>query len=271
MKELQDLGDGVHGWIEDSPQRGRPNSGIIVDEDCLTIVDSQTTAQQSAELLAAIEPLGKEVRHLVYTTSHIEFVGGSSNFTMAAVYGTAQTSAHLDQAPNTKAYQRMFPDLRDEFDDLSTKPVSHVVTENAYISTSAIAIPIAGELAENLVVQVPHANVVFAGAIAAFGVTPNAFDGDPLAWAESLDQIVEWGQTIVPGHGPVGDRENVIALQAYLWACVEADGDASKIPAGPWDGWPDRNLDAVNVQRAQMLAQGNTSTPPAMLAMLGIA
>lgn len=242
----------------------------MVDDDGLSVIDSRTTPTQSAALLAALEPLGLSVKRVVLTTSHIEFVGGSSTFGMAGIYGTAQTSAHLDQPVNIEMYQRMFPELSADFAELATKVVSHVVTENAYISARAIAIPVSGELGENLVVQVPDANVVFAGAMACFGITPNAFDGDPEAWAQSLDQLVEWGQIIVPGHGRVGDRDDVVALQAYLWACVEAEGDPTMIPAGPWDQWPGREFDVVNVQRAHMLASGDSTIPPAMLTILGI-
>jgi len=59
-------------------------------------------------------------------------------------------------------------------------------------------------------------------------------------------------------------------LQAYLYACVEAEGDPDAIPEGPWDGWRDRHLDAVNVERAAMLAVGDTSVPPSMLRAFGL-
>ena len=42
---------------------------------------------------------------------------------------------------------------------------------------------------------------------------------------------------IVPGIGPVGGADDVLALQAYLYACVDAEGDPSAIPEGPWDEW----------------------------------
>ncbi len=270
MARLTELGDGVFVWLADSPSRGHTNSGLIVDDDALTVVDAQTVPNQSAELLADVEKFGVPVKRVVLTSSHIEFVGGSSSFTMAAFFGSPQTSAHLDQPANVEVYQRLLPSLADEFIDLTTKPVSHMVAEGAYVSGKAIAVPTNGELGQNLVVQVPHANVVFAGAMAPFGVTPNAFDGDPAKWAQSLDDVIGWGATIVPGHGPVGTHEDVVALQAYLWACVEAEGDPTAIPAGPWDQWSGRELDAVNVERAYMLANGDDSPPPSMLAQMGI-
>ena len=65
--------------------------------------------------------------------------------------------------------------------------------------------------------------------------------------------------------------DDVLALQAYLYACVEAEGDPSGIPEGPWDEWTDRHFDVVNIERAAMLAAGDASVPPSMLRSIGLA
>ena len=111
---------------------------------------------------------------------------------------------------------------------------------------------------------------MFAGALASFGTTPLAFDGDPAAWAESLGTLLELGTTIVPGHGSPGGAADLADLVGYLQACVAADGDPSAIPAGPWDDWANRNFDAVNTERAARLASGDDSTPRAMFELLGL-
>jgi hypothetical protein len=86
-----------------------------------------------------------------------------------------------------------------------------------------------------------------------------------------LGDLTDLATRIVPGIGPIGDADDVIALQAYLYACADADGDASAIPSGPWDKWRDRHLDEINVERAAMLARGDDGVPPAMLRMAGLA
>ena len=80
-----------------------------------------------------------------------------------------------------------------------------------------------------------------------------------------LDSFPELASTIVPGHGPVGGIAEVRELQQYLRYCVEGS-----IPPGPWDAWPEREpRDAINIQRAQLLAAGRDEMPPAMLDALG--
>ena len=76
---------------------------------------------------------------------------------------------------------------------------------------------------------------------------------------------------VVPGTGPVGGPDHVTALQAYLYATADADGDPARIPDGPWDDWTARDLDAVNVERAARLASDDRSVPESMLRRLGMA
>ena len=271
MPELRPLAPGVSVWLADEPGHGATNAGVVVDEDGITVVDSLLTPDLSAPLAAALDGLGRRVRRLVYTSSHIEFTGGSASFPLAARYGRRQTSVLLDQPPNPAAWSRLHPGHAADFDELVTRPVSHMVGEAAWLSPAVTAIPTGGQQRENLVVHVPAADVLFAGAMCCFGTTPLAFDGDPSAWADALADLGDLATTIVPGIGPVGDADDVVALQAYLYSCADAAGDASAIPPGPWDDWSDRRFDSVNVQRAAMLAEGDGSPPPAMLELLGLA
>ena len=43
------------------------------------------------------------------------------------------------------------------------------------------------------------------------------------------------------------------------------------IAAGPWDSWIDRDRDAINVERAALLAHGDDVLPPSMLKAIGLA
>lgn len=269
--ELVALSENVLAWIAAEPAHGRTNAGIVVDDDGLTVVDCLLTPARTAAMVDALADLERPVRRVVYTTSHVEFVGGSRVLWMAARYGRPQTSALLDQPPNVGVYRRLYPDAAEVFDDeFATRPVSHTVDEAAWLTPTVCALPVSGQQQQNLVAVVPEAGVLFAGAMCTFGVTPNCFDGDPLAWADALGDLSDVATTVVPGIGPIGGVDEMVALQAYLYACADADGDPSAIPPGPWDDWRDRHLDQINVERAAMLARGDTSVPPAMLRLAGL-
>jgi cyclase len=266
---LTALAPGVYAWLEEPHAIGRPNAGVVVDEDGATVIDTLMVPSQSARLAAAVSGLGRRVPRVVLTSGHIEFAGGTSQFRLAAVYGSALTSAQLDQPPNIQAYQAFMPEFAEEFEDLETRPVSHVVDSPVMLTPAVEVIPVAGHTPGNLMVRVPAAGILFAGGMCSFGVTPLAFQGDPAAWADALTAIADLAETIVPGHGPVGGRPQVQELQGYLVACVEARGDPSGIPAGPWDDWAGRHLDAINVERAHLLSQGEDRVPSSMLRAIG--
>lgn len=273
MSQLVDLG-GVHAWLHDDVRPGATNSGVIVDNDGVTVVDAQLTPAQGAALFAAVDGLGLPIRRLALTSSHMPYVGGSSAFVLPAVYGTAQVSAHMDQEPNVDGCCSLYPADASELHALAEHPcrrVTHTVAEAAWITPSVVVAPLTGEIDENLIVQVPEAQVVFAGALCSFGVTPMAGLGNPAAWADSLDTLLGWGEIFVPGHGPIGGKEEVIAQQSYLRACVAAEGDPSKLGDGPWREWSGQEYHAINIERAALLAAGNPEPPASLLRLLGAA
>ncbi len=267
---LEQLLPGVHVWLELPSRLGRPNAAAVVDEDGITVIDTLMVPSQYEPFADAVEALGLPIPRAVLTSSHIEFVGGTARIRLAAVYGSAQASTHLDQPADPENLRRLIPEFAGEFDDeLATRPVSHVVDAPVQLTPALAVLPASGQMAENLVVLAPGADLLFAGAMCSFGVTPLCFQGDPGAWADALDQLVGLAPIIVPGHGPIGGEEEARDLQAYLRACVDAAGDPAGIPGGPWDDWANREHDVVNVERAAMLARGDDSIPSSLLERLG--
>src|SRR5690606_23512361 len=165
---------------------------------------------------------------------------------LAAVFGRPQTSAHLDQPGNPDLFRRLHPDFAHELgregageeDQVPTRPVSHVVDAAVQLTPALTLVPLDGQQAENLVAVAAGAGIAFAGAMASFGVVPNASAGFAARWADQLDQLVELAPIIVPGIGPIGGEEEVRDLQAYLRAVAAADGEIARLGSGPWDAWP---------------------------------
>ena len=268
---LLDVAPGVFAWIGGEGRAEAPNAGAVIDEDGITVIDALLTPADAAGFVEALAPLERPIRRLILTGSHIDRTGGSTAFPFAAVYGTPQTNAHLEQPPNVAGYRLLYPEHADAFDDgFATRRVTHVVDAAAQLTPAVTVVPTGGQSAENLVAVVAGAGVWFGGAMVSAGVTPLAFDGDPARWADELDRLVDLGPTVVPGFGPVGGADQVAQIAAYLRACVDARGDRGNLPPGPWDEWTERDRDAVNVERAAMLAEGDTDPPPSMLRRLGL-
>ncbi len=268
MTSLDQIADGVFVWLQPGGESGVSNAGVIADDDGLTIVDTLMVRSQWEPFAAAVANLGQPIRRLLLTHAHVDHVGGTTAFPNAAVFGSPQTSDLLDGEMPVGAYKAFMPAFDAEFDDLAeigTRPVTHLVTDAAQLTPRIEVLPATGHTAGDLMALVADVDVLFAGDLCFFGVTPLAFQGDPKVWADVLDAVAELADVIVPGHGPVGGEAEVRALQQYLRHCVSGE-----IPAGPWDAWPERDpRDTINIERARLLTHGRDEIPPAMLRALG--
>ena len=184
-------------WIKDGKVaqiggRAAGSADRVIDADGLTVIDTTATPQRGAEVRAAMEALtadlGLPIKRVLLSSSRVAFTGGGTSFWPAAYYGTDPVSDQLDEPANPEVFRRLLPDLASAYDDeFVTRPVTHTVSERAWLTPAVELVCLPGEGPANLVAVVPAAGVVFAGALASFGVTPLAFDGDPLAW--TLDKI----------------------------------------------------------------------------------
>src|SRR6266436_2455160 len=210
--KLHEIAEGVFVWLQPGGESGVSNAGVILDEDGITVVDSLMVRSQWEPFAAAVAGLGRPVRRLVLTHAHIDHVGGSQ-----------QTSDLLDGEMPVVAYKAFMPAFTAEFDDLAeigTRPVTHLVTDAAQLTPRVELLPANGHTDGDVMVLVADADVLFAGDLCFFGVTPLAFQGNPATWADVLDVVSELADTIVPGHGPIGGNAEIRDLQQYLRHCV---------------------------------------------------
>jgi len=75
----------------------------------------------------------------------------------------------------------------------------------------------AAHTANDTILYLPDEQIVFAADIVLVETHPMMLNGDPEHWLVALDQMKELPiQTLVPGHGPLGDREHINRVQVYI-------------------------------------------------------
>ena len=241
-------------WIgTDGRGRPGPNAGVVVEDDGMTLIDTLRPPSAARALNQAVQRFGVPVRRVVYTSSHVDSVGGSAVFWMAARYGRPQTSALLEQPVPVDAYRRLVPGYAHDYDEgFATRPVSHVVDAAAWLTPLVCVVPVQGHQEQNLVVLVPSAGVLFAGRHGLLRRHTQRLRRRPGGVGRHARRAARQAPVVVPGTGPVGGPDHLTAVQAYLYAVADAEGDPRRIRAGPWDDWTDRDLDEVNVERARL-------------------
>ena len=123
------------------------NAGAVVDDDGITVIDTLMVRSQWEPFVDAVNRLGRPVRRILLTHAHIDHVGGTRGFPNAGVYGSLQTSQLLDGAMPLDAYKAFMPAFDAEFDELAelgTRPVTHLVTDGAFLTPRIEVMPAAG-------------------------------------------------------------------------------------------------------------------------------
>ena len=110
-------------------------------------------------------------------------------------------------------------------------------------------------------IHLPREKILFAGDIAFFGVTPLNGSGYVAGWIAACNRILQMDvHTIVPGHGRIGGKDELIAMRNYLelmydaakhgYAAGLAPGRAAAgIDLGAYRGWSDTPRVAGNIAR----------------------
>jgi glyoxylase-like metal-dependent hydrolase (beta-lactamase superfamily II) len=113
--------------------------------------------------------------------------------------------------------------------------------------------------AGDVVVHVPDAAVVFTGDLVFHGGHPIVWAGPVTRWIDACDRLLALdARTVVPGHGPLGDRACIEAQRGYFeWLVAEGtprlEGGlapldvARDLADGPYAGWGDGERLVVNL------------------------
>jgi cyclase len=86
--------------------------------------------------------------------------------------------------------------------------------------TVELCTPGPGHTDSDIILKLPTEKIAFIGDLGFFKTHPYLGSSTPEKWTATLDELAASEiETFIPGHGPVGTKQDVLALKDYILAC----------------------------------------------------
>lgn len=214
---LTELSSGVFVFAVPGPVP--VNSGIVVGDDGVCVIDSGTTEADARSILDAVAAVSdRPVRYVVNTHHHGDHSFGNWWFRPAIVVGHARCRLRLlgDVGESHKAaIARLIPMASEQVLSVPLHPPQTTFDESCtlHLGTTVLSLRYFGRAHtdNDIAVALSDRNINFAGDLIEESAPPVAFDGFPGEWGDTLRRLAaQPPSTFVPGHGRPVDRSFVL-------------------------------------------------------------
>lgn len=223
-----EVGEGLYAFTAE----GDPNSGVIVGDDSVMVVEAQATPRLARKVIECIRSVtDKPISHLVLTHYHAVRVLGASAYGAPQVVMSGDARAMVvergqeDWDSEFARFPRLFQG-HEEIPGLTWPTTTFEGAMSVYLGNRRVDILQLGRAhtAGDAVVWVPDQEVMFTGDIVEYHSACYCGDGHLTEWGDTLDNIAAFKpRSIAPGRGDalVGD-EMVAAAISNTRAFVES-------------------------------------------------
>jgi cyclase len=277
-KGLHEIGDGVFAYLQPTGTWGYSNAGLVTGDGTSLLVDTLFDLRLTREMLDAMKPLTRTrpIDTLVNTHANGDHCYGNELVPeRAEIYATVAAAEEMQHFPATALEALKQADdesLRDfaryAFGDFALGEVSGRGPDRTF--TDALNLSVGGRDVEvvdlgpahtrsDSIVVVRQARTVFTGDLVFVEGTPIAWAGPVDNWLAACDHLCSLDvDVVVPGHGPVTDKEGVRAVHAYFSYVREQAAERKRggmdsltaafdIDLGPFSDWGDAERIVVTV------------------------
>ena len=310
---LYDLGRDSYAWLVPNGSWGESNAGLIVGDGASLLVDTLWDLPYTRAMLTALEPLlrGAPLRTVVNTHADGDHFWGNLLVSQADII-TSEASYRemLVTQPRTMLLLGNVGRALSLLHLFGAAKVGHWFQQmvRPYDFAGVVHFPakrtFSGELAldvggrgvhlievgpahtqGDLMVHVPDARLLYAADILFIGSTPVMWAGPVENWLAALDHILALDvDLIVPGHGPLTDKEGVRLVKGY-WEYVQKEvteryqaglspraaardillaPDYARQPFADWDS-PERLLTSTHTLYRHLQGRTDHPKPPELL------
>ena len=201
-----EVGEGLWAFTAE----GDPNSGVIIGDDSVMIVEAQATPKLANKVIEKVrEVTDKPISHLVLTHYHAVRVLGASAFNADQIIMSDMARAMVverGQEDWDSEFQR-FPRLfqgHESIPGLTWPTTTFNDSMTVYLGNRRIDLMHLGRAhtAGDIVIHVPDQNVMFTGDIVEYHSACYCGDGHFADWGDTLENIAAFDvDAIAPGRG----------------------------------------------------------------------
>jgi len=210
MQEKQisfnEIGEGLWAFTAE----GDPNSGVIIGDDSVMIVEAQATPRLANKVIEKVRTVtDKPITHLVLTHYHAVRVLGASAFKAPNVIMSRKARSMVvergqeDWDSEFARFPRLFQG-HEEIPGLTWPTTTFSDTMTVYLGRRRVDLRFMGRAhtAGDVVAHVPDANVMFTGDIVEYRSACYCGDGHFADWGDTLQAIRACDvDAIAPGRG----------------------------------------------------------------------
>lgn len=263
---IHDLGNGCYGYVQPTGGWGWSNAGLVTSGGDTLLVDtlmSMPLTRTMLEEFAARVPASRHIRRVLNTHANPDHYFGNQLLRDAEIVATAATARDMATFD-----PRLLADLRERWQLMGEGGAFLFETMGRVFDFSGIEVTLPNRTfegaltlqvgdkrvecidvgpahtASDTLVVVPEDKVVFTGDIVFNEGHPIMWAGPIERWIAACEHILGLDvETVVPGHGPIGDKSAVAALKGYF-EYVRAEA-RERFEAGM--GWEEAARD-INMQ-----------------------
>jgi len=219
---LKPVGHNVYAAIDDAKGDAGANAGFVIGDDGVAVIDTFEHPEVAKQMLAEIRKLTPlPIKFVVNTHYHVDHVAGNSLFQQngAVVFSQRNVRGWI-HTENLKFFGKdIKPEERKMVETLGAPDAVYDTGVTLFLGSRRIDVRVfPGHTGGDSVVFIPDANVVFTGDLFWRNTLPNLIDATTSAWIPTLNSITAAAPaaTYVPGHGDVGNVEDVRTFRDYL-------------------------------------------------------
>ncbi len=200
------LGPGLYAYTAE----GDPNSGVIVGDDSVMVIDAQPTPAIAGDLIARVAKVtDKPIKHVLLTHYHAVRVLGASAFKGAELLASDATRGLIAERgqQDTESEIARFPRLfraAEGIAGLTWPSITFPDEVSIWLGRREVRIMHIGRghTAGDVIAVVPDAGVVFAGDLVEYKAACYCGDAHFTDWPQTLDNLAELqANALLPGRG----------------------------------------------------------------------